>query len=40
MRLLDNTVLLELMNSLCARSSLMIAVFDKPVRNNGSYEEH
>ena len=39
-RLLDNTVLLELMNSLCARSSLMIAVFDKPVRNNGSYEEH
>ena len=26
-RLLDNTVLLELMNSLCARSSLMIAVF-------------
>lgn len=39
-RLLDNSVLLEMMNSLCTRSSLMIAVFDKPVRNKGSYEEH
>ncbi|KLT73622.1 GntR family transcriptional regulator [Neisseria arctica] len=39
-RLLNNDVLTEMMNSLCARSSLMIAVFDKPVRRNGSYEEH
>lgn len=39
-RLLDNQVMLEVMHSLCARSSLMIAVFDKPVRQTGSYEEH
>ncbi|OSI08788.1 GntR family transcriptional regulator [Neisseria animaloris] len=40
-RLLDNDVLLEMMHAVCARSSLIIAVFDKPKdRLRHTYCEH
>ncbi|EGV38134.1 GntR family transcriptional regulator [Neisseria weaveri] len=40
-RLVGNNVLTEIMNTLCARTSLVIAVLDnKPARRAGTYNEH
>ncbi len=39
-RLAENEVLTELMNSLCSRTSLIIALYDKPGCSACSFDEH